>query len=88
MKATDDESFVAFRAARKAEEDLEAILWRYYCWWTCSLSWTHVKLGPLTITWYRWTDGWPRIEGIWNARVRLFCVPWSIYTKKDDASDD
>lgn len=27
---------------------------RYYRWWSVSASREHVKLGPVSITWYRW----------------------------------
>ena len=37
--------------------------WPYvYRWWTCGISWHHVKLGPIAALWYRWSDGRIRLE--------------------------
>jgi hypothetical protein len=39
---------------------------RYYRWWTVKSGRDFVKLGPLSVTWYRWSDGRWRVGVLWN----------------------
>lgn len=42
-------------------EEEKALYRDFYRWWTVGASRDHVKLGPLTLGWYRWTDNRMRV---------------------------
>ena len=48
---------------------------RHYRWWTVSASRSHLKLGPIALTWYRWPwrETWHLelcvlLRGVWRLR--------------------
>lgn len=43
----------------------------FYRWWTVSVSRDHVKLGPVTVTWYRWLYGRMRVGLCHGSRERI-----------------
>lgn len=53
--------------------EMEALISRYYRWWTCRLwaNWSEVgiKLGPLSLALYDW-DG-PRLDVAWLCRHHI-----------------
>ena len=50
----------------------EPLVARVYRWWTVRSCPGALKLGPLTVGWYRWFDGRWRVEVIALCRYRLF----------------
>ena len=61
-------------------EALKALIRAHYRWWTVRLFRDCVKLGPVSLTWYRWVDDRWRLEACLLCH-RLFVVP-SLTTKE------
>jgi hypothetical protein len=52
-------------------EEEEASVALYYRWWTFRHGKDYMKFGPMSITWYRWSDGMWRIEAMALCRYQL-----------------
>lgn len=47
------------------ELSVEQLHRRYYRWWTIRVMSDAVKLGPLTVCWYRWFDHRWKVDVCW-----------------------
>lgn len=46
-------------------DDADALIAEHYRWWTVMAGRYFVKLGPVSIAWYRWFDGRWRVSVFW-----------------------
>lgn len=60
------------RVPAPTDAETLALLAEHYRWWSVSASGGHLKLGPVTVCWYRWYDRRWRVEVVllrWQWRI-------------------
>ncbi len=62
----------------ETDDSIDAIVRRYYRWWTVKAWKWGVKLGPVSITAYRWFGSRWRVSfAVWCGTERVFLGPRS-----------